>query len=132
MTDLTAPREIYEAIVVETPDGLDNQVLAVLQNHVGKTNRIKRADLVHKIFSPKNGFSFTTDSHDRQVRLAIARLRERYPILSSSGEGGYWIADGIGELVEYQREIVSRVRRLEAQANLVSVWAKQLQFNLDK
>ena len=134
MTDLmtTTPRDIYEDIAAaSTRDGLDERVLAVLRGHVGKTNRIRRAELVAMIFAGAHG-PYNTESEDRQVRLAIARLRERHPILSSSGNGGYWMASGIDELVEYQREISSRVRQLEAQSNLVQTWAKQLQFELEQ
>lgn len=131
MTDLmTTPKMVYEAIVDDMPAGLTDQVLDVLRSHVGKPYRIGRRELVAAVFGEAPDGDLANSTHDRQIREAIEVLREKHPILSSSGNGGYWMADSLDELNEYMREVVSRARKLEAQVRMVKTWA--LNFSQDQ
>lgn len=116
------PKAIYETKIVltqpEDRDDLDAQVLAVLDDHRGKANRITRLELVNQIF----GSNLSTRDNlaniwiDRQVRESIERLRKKTVILSSSGSGGYWLPENLKEVETYSAEIVSRARQLEEQS----------------
>jgi len=109
-----SPRDIYAEIRAATPADLDRRVLAVMLHHRGSDNRISRRDLVEQVF----GVSLAADDDlstltiDRQLRSSIARLQEDYPIVSSSGDGGYCLIGSLAELEIYEREITSRAAAL--------------------
>lgn len=115
------PREIYEVKIVlgpESQEDLDGQVLSALFEHRGKSNRIGRRELVNQIYK----LNLTKEDNianlhaDRQVRESIERLRKTHIILSSSGNGGYWMPESAAEVERYSAEIVSRARKLEQQS----------------
>lgn len=109
-----SPRDAYNQIRAETPADLDRRVLAVMLHHRGLVNRISRRALVEQVF----GVSLAADDDlnsltlDRQVRASIARLQEDYPIVGSSGDGGYFLIGSLDELDAYEREIQSRATAL--------------------
>lgn len=83
---------------------LESAILRVLAHHRGQKNRIPRPTLVDWLRS--NAFGYITD---RDVRSAIENLRRGDDhgalICSSSGTGGYWLAEDLGELLaSYQEE----------------------------
>lgn len=108
--------EKYRSILASLPPGLEKKVFSILaDHHVGKSNRLSRFTLVQKAFpvallSPTNQ---ANSYEDRQVRRSIEVLQSMgYPILSSSGEGGYYLPADRSELDEYVRELESRIEKL--------------------
>jgi len=97
----------YEQILANMPPGLERSVLRVLSYHIGGHNRIDRKNLVQLAFNAE-----WSETRDRQVREAIAKLQLEYPILSDSGAGGYWIASDYDEVEAYAAEIDSRAKDL--------------------
>ena len=96
-------------MVEEMPAGLDRAILRVLSFHVGRSLAISRGDLVVAV--AQHGFFV----HERQARAAINLLRKAGQAICSTGgeDGGYWLAAGWDELLEYlEREIHSRAMDL--------------------
>lgn len=112
----------YEVIIRSMPMGLERQVMSALQTRVGSQSRISRAELVRVIY--QRDWS-NNCSEDRQIRETIATLQERYPILSDSGRGGYWLAGSMDEINTYVAEIVSRARELETKARNLKEMAER-------
>lgn len=112
---MSEPREVYESIVERVPVGVDADLLAVLQMHVGKDQRISRRAMIERVFGVKvaEGENLSNNSYDRQIRESIERLRGQHLILSSSGDGGYWMPGSLDEVTEFTAEIVSRARKME-------------------
>jgi len=113
-----SPSTVYIGIQANEPPDLDTRVLAVIQQRVGKEHRITRRALVAEVFRVRitSEDDLSNMTIDRQVRDAIARLRERYPIMSSSGDGGYWWPGSLDEVMACAGEMVSRARKLEQAA----------------
>jgi hypothetical protein len=116
---MTEPKAIYETVIQihssEARDELDRTVLRILQRHVGKAARIEREFLVAMVYGDAS--PYMNSVHDRRVREAIGRLRERHVILSSSGCGGYWLPESQEEAQEETRarkelHTVSQMRKL--------------------
>lgn len=111
----STPEEIYHRRIKATiPDDLPEKVLEAVKEHRGKDNRISRIHLVNKVFGLKlpENTSLANLSEDRQVRETIEVLQKQYPILASSGMGGYYYADSIDEINRYVSEIDSRAQKL--------------------
>lgn len=108
------PETIYHRIKSLMPADLPNRVLGVLQMHRGQQNRISRIDLVNAIFGLNMPAYAKLENltEDRQIRSAIEELQGKYPILASSGMGGYYYAASVLEINRYIREIDSRAMKL--------------------
>lgn len=115
------PREVYETIIASSPAGLDETVLGILRARVGRENRILRRELVRNAV----GKDYENASADRQVRRSIARLRKLYPVMSSSGDGGYWWAATRDEVLACMAETQSRARELESRARVLQRMAER-------
>ena len=115
------PADIYLEIQVTIPADLDDRVLRVIRQHQGKDNRVTRAQLVEAVFGVAEGdVELSKSTWDRQIREAITTLQARYPIISSSGDGGYWWPETMDEVNAYAREINSRAQALfEKSANVL-------------
>ncbi len=88
-----------------TNDDLDNEVLGEIMLHVGKENKISRSDLISAVTGILRPNIHGTI--DRSIRESLERLSERYPILSTSEEGGgYWYASSQEEI----RRVMSSYR----------------------
>jgi hypothetical protein len=81
-----------------------------MQFHYGESNRISREVLVHNLFG------MFTDSHDRQVRDAIASLvtNNHRPIVATSDGAGYFVARTLHEADHAIAELDSRIGALQA------------------
>ncbi|HSW63816.1 MAG TPA: hypothetical protein VLH56_11000 [Dissulfurispiraceae bacterium] len=102
----------YEKIIASMPAGLERKLLTVLSRHVGNKNRITRRDLVAAVFPlARLGARWKDSTEDRQVRRAISTLRDTWPILSDSGDGGYWLGTE-KEIEVFIVELESRRSRL--------------------
>ncbi len=85
-----------------TRTDLKQQVLAILQRHVGRNNPIKAAELCVMFgYSPKNTYV---------VREPIAELiREGYPICAAlASPEGYFMAETYQEVNEYAESLRER------------------------
>ncbi len=120
---MQTPADIYAEIKATVPADLDNQVHAVLCQHTGKDNRITRRALWEAIAGHPAPDDFTSGTLDRQIREAVARLQRRYPILASSGEGGYFMAGSLDEAATYAAEIMSRATKLLDKARQIEAAA---------
>jgi hypothetical protein len=111
--EMSETKDFYQVVVKihssEARDELDRTVLRILQRHVGKAARIEREFLVAMVYGDASPYVNTV--HDRRVREAIERLRERHVILSSSGCGGYWLPESQEEAQEFIREMENRARK---------------------
>lgn len=108
------PRDIYIEIKSSAPVDIDDRLLEVLRQCIGKENAITRRSLVWKIYEIDLSADddLSTSSFDRTIRDSISRLQDQYPIISSSGNGGYWWAESMEEINAYAAEIVSRATKL--------------------
>lgn len=121
------PADVYQEIQVTTPEDLPDRVLQVIRAHVGKDNRVTRAELVEVIFGiPRGEVNLTSSTLDRQIRDAITTLQARYPIIASSGLDGYWYPESMDEVNAYAREIQSRASALFEKSQNVLRSAREL------
>jgi hypothetical protein len=100
---------VYSKILATIPSNLHTRIITELSFHIGKENRITKEALIRHLFND------VTTTTDRQTRDAIADLQEAgFPILSDSGDGGYWLASSPREADPYLYEIESRIMRLSS------------------
>ena len=99
------PRETYERIINSITDMDTRKLAREMSYHVGKDNRITKAELI--IFM----FGKVSDTNDRKVRLIVSDLvtNYHYPICTLSGVGGYWLAETRDEAIESAQDIESRI-----------------------
>ena len=101
-------------------EGLNESVLHVIRQFVGKDNSLARDILVSRI----NGNYL--EASDRAIRQAINDLRHGgYPICSTGGiDGGYWWAANNDELQEFiHRELEPRIADLSEQRKAMMQYA---------
>lgn len=121
------PEIAYEEIK-HIPAGLAERVLSVLQQHVGKDNRITRLALIKEACGVTlEREELANSTLDRQVRLVLDDLQARYPILSSSGAGGYYYASSADEIARYAVELNSRAMKLMQKSKRLMRQAKRFQ-----
>lgn len=107
------PERIFDEIESSIPDDLPERVLAAVQRYRGKDNPISRPELVQAVFGRLPEGSLSNSREDRQIRRVLPDLQEKYPILSSSGKGGYYYAESADEILAYAAELKSRAIALE-------------------
>lgn len=97
---------------------LERAILKVVETRIGQPKRIGREELVahlRRYLDPK--------LKDREVRASIEDLRRNDDIgaliCSSSGTGGYWLAENISELLASYRE-----ERRRALTEMVTIRAR--------
>lgn len=96
---------------------VERQVLYILSLHKGKENRISRWALVERVFGREAAADRGNNNpYDRKLREIIARYREEYLIVSSSGLGGYWLAADMNDVEIIANEYVNRSREMEQKA----------------
>jgi hypothetical protein len=109
---------VYDLLLKDITDETERRLLDVLLDQAGE--RISRIDLVEavhgldaRLLAEKVGIGNST--HDRQNREIIERLQGRdYPIVSSSGVGGYTLAADDATTEAYIAEIGSRIEQMQA------------------
>jgi hypothetical protein len=121
------PSEIYENIIARTPAELKDEIMTILLSHRGMDHRISRRELVSQACGIKIGEheNLANNPYDRQVRELISELQRSYPILSSSGEGGYWMGTP-AEISAYAAEIDSRATKLLEKSRRLRDMAEKL------
>jgi len=113
------PREVYKRIKENTPADIHARVLDVIWSHDTEENRISRLMLVCEVFQvdiPAT-VNLSNLSADRQIRRAIKDLSKDFPILGSSGKGGYWISKNKAEINDAIRETEAKAYKMLATAN---------------
>ena len=125
--------KVYEAILANIPAGLHRKVFQVMLEHVGSEKRCRRDALIFKVFGyiPKN---WKDSKEDRQLRRVIEELQTmRFPILSDSGPGGYYMPATEEERAAYVAELKSRRDKLTDKINALAdsnmAWLDYSNFN---
>lgn len=129
------PYEIFETeIKPAIPPDLPDRVLAVVARHRGKANAITRKRLLQSVFGYLPKGDLANSREDRQMRLVLLDLQGRYPILSSSGRGGYFYAESAEEIDAYASELESRAAALHEKSRklhrLAAQFHKDVQMRL--
>ncbi len=125
------PEAVFTEIQHSIPANLRERLLAILQQHVGKENRISRKALVEKSCGVKLAVSELANStFDRQVRIVLDELQDTHPILSSSGAGGYYYAGSAEEIARYAAELDSRAHKLLQKSRRLLRQARQFRAEL--
>ena len=75
----------YDEILSSMPVGLDRAVLSILSQREGMDAAIKKHDMMQLL----RNMGFKAD--ERQVRLAISRLRKIGHIIGSTNQAGYFM-----------------------------------------
>jgi hypothetical protein len=134
---MNTPRVRYQEIVEKTSAQLQDQVLNVMKKHVGKENKISRVNLISEVFHISlSAGRLSNSAQDRQIRRVVAELQQNYPVLASSGDGGYYMASSMDEINEYIAEIESRARKLFDKSRQIKSMAekfavsRQMRLNL--
>ena len=97
-----------------TDEQLETQVRAILLSHKGKENRISRWRLVETIFGREAATNRSNNNpYDRRIRDAISKWRDHDLVISSSSQGGYWLAADMQDVELIAEEYVSRSREME-------------------
>ena len=101
---------IYEEIKARTPDDIHLNIKSILIHHVGVENAITKEDISKQLFGKY------TDSHDRQIRDAVAELVIFWDehIVSNTSGGGFYYARTTDELEQNIADIQSRIDQLAA------------------
>jgi hypothetical protein len=107
------PEATYNELRSSIPEDLYPKILSVLKLHIGKANRITRRELDEAVWNLDfSGVDLNNSTLDRQVREVLVKLQEDYPILSTSGGGGYYYAGSADEISRYAAELDSRAKKL--------------------
>jgi hypothetical protein len=112
----------YDALLKEVDDALERQVLGVLMADPLGADRYQ---LVWQIYGviPSD---LANDKNDRKIREAIEHLREKWPIVSSSGGRGYKLTEDLEEIKAYAAEAESRARHLQLDAQHAYNWPRKV------
>lgn len=91
----------------ENREGLDREVLFVLNFHKGEKNAVGRWELVRRVYGDEAVSEETMsdgNKYDRAVRMSIERLRHDGNHICNRGNGnGYYIADSRDEYKQFVR-----------------------------
>jgi len=95
----------YQRIIESTPYGLETALLKILSQRVGRANAVKKGEITALLL--QMGFHV---SNERQVRLAISKLRKDGHLIGSTNTDGYFMC---ADRKEYefvkQSELMARV-----------------------
>jgi len=111
----------YQDVIDTMPPGLDRAILRVLEYRVGKEKAI--TNQMMRIEVRQLGFNV---SDERQIRLAIARLRKEGHLIGS-GDKGFWMISSLKEwhdvrdekLLPLVTDVSETIRIMEAKAREV-------------
>jgi hypothetical protein len=118
----TTMNTVYDDLLKEVTDTLERKVLTTFLEHPGA--KLLRQYLVMHIFGywPEN---LTNNKDDRKIRVAIERLRKSWPLVSSSGCGGYRLSEDVDEINAFAAEMASRAARATEKARQAHSWVEQ-------
>ncbi len=99
---------------------IEAEVRHILSFHKGKDNRISRWEIVERVFGREAAANRGNNNpFDRQIRDVVRKYRDTDFICSSSGQAGYWIANGMEDVNEIADQMRAQARALEEQARTV-------------
>lgn len=121
----TNPQEVYDQLLEELAAGemndLQRQIFNLLREHPDGLNRY---DLVEHIYDYRP-VTLDGNIHDRKIRKAIEKLRQRlYPIVSTSGKPGYRLDVTKESAEKMLAELNSRIDHMQEQARAVQKFFK--------
>ena len=101
---------------VLTDEQLDEILKKLFQLHQGKTNAIKRWDLVIKVFGEGSDIPRTdANGCDRQIRDSVERLRNHGVLILNLNDGrGRYLAANEAEYMEFRNVYVKQVKSIAA------------------
>jgi hypothetical protein len=117
MTHKFDPRTYYLALCKEVTDEfcLDMLKYMIENDCIGYNSRVSRSHLANALLGK------VTTGNDRKIRKAKETLNQMgFPMLSSSGAKGYYLAEYQDEIDEYTIENNHRIASLMAQNNAIN------------
>lgn len=101
---------------IMTDEQLDEILKKLFQLHQGKTNAIKRWDLVIKVFGEGSDVPRTdANGYDRQIRDSVERLRNHGVLILNLNDGrGRYLAANEAEYLEFRNVYVKQVKSIAA------------------
>ena len=101
---------------IMTDEQLDEILKKLFQLHQGKTNAIKRWDLVVKVFGEGSDIPRTdANGYDRQIRDSVERLRNHGVLILNLNDGrGRYLAANEAEYLEFRNVYVKQVKSIAA------------------
>jgi hypothetical protein len=118
-----SPKAFYDHLIATMPAGSERVVMRVLSFHIGLAQAVQKPDLLEACAAAGSKFS-----DERQLRLTIVKLRKAgYPICSSSGEGGYFLAETLSEYREFRgREYITKIIDMRGTVDAMDGQVKEL------
>lgn len=121
-----------------TDEQLDNALLYILRQHIGKESAVDRWDMVEIIFGEHVPEPFRNDKNDqdRQIRYAVSRLRIAGHFICDMGDGdGRYLAKDEKEFWAFYSFFISPIKtRVTAAKSMlkaaVKKWPNALQFSM--
>ena len=123
---------VYDMLVARITDALERKLLDTLLDKAGES--VSRLELVEAVHGPEaralaEKIGINKSTHDRQNREIIERLQAKdYPIVSSSGEGGYTLAADDETTEAYIKEIGSRIEKMQSKQAALRRSTKWIKF----
>ena len=101
---------------VLTDEQLDEILKKLFQLHQGKTNAIKRWDLVVKVFGEGSDIPRTdANGYDRQIRDSVERLRNHGVLILNLNDGrGRYLMANKDEYMEFRNVYMKQVKSIAA------------------
>ena len=93
---------------------LYQSILIALSNHQGRRNRAEKWMLIETVFCvqiPKAERN-PNNYYDRQFRSAISTMRHNGLLVGSDSAGGYWLLEGIDEVLDVADQFRRRAKDL--------------------
>ena len=114
-------------IIAQMDAGLDRAVLRCLEKRVGEQLAIQKPSLLFDLNRMGFGSRLSHDTFERQVRSCIVALRKQgHLICSSSGGGGYYLAENLGEFDEFiEREYRGKIKDMQETVDVMCESARK-------
>lgn len=119
------PSLVYESLLAELAEGeltaLQRQVFELLRDNPDGLDRFQLVGRIYGYIPLK----IDGNTHDRKIRKAIEKLRNRnFPIVSTSGQPGYRLDTSKEAAEKMLAELHSRISHMQEQAKAVSKFWK--------
>jgi hypothetical protein len=115
-----------------TDEELDKKLERIFAEHQGKDKAIKRWDLVVAVFGQGSDIPRTdANSHDREIRDAVERLRNHGWLILNLNDGrGRWLCASEQEYWEFRSVFVKQVKSIASSIRSMDKTAKHKYPNL--
>ena len=117
---------------VLTDEQLDEILKKLFQLHQGKTNAIKRWDLVVKVFGEGSDIPRTdANGYDRQIRDSVERLRNHGVLILNLNDGrGRYLCASEAEYHEFRGTYLKQVQSIAAVLRVMDKQAVRVYPNI--